>query len=278
MFRQQRHGKGFAKLNLVEMYSLLRFFDVQDLARTQQCSRAFCFVAGQPTLWFRLAVWRKQHCRLETSFCLRGQVTRLEGREYLKIEHAAYQAQKREKSNQEYLDKKQKCRAYALYPHGPETFTDEIPDYYSKIFGIVTACCIAAGLPAIILVAKRADDKNKEGDWSDNLIPSYFILAFVLLIILCLFRLFCSNPYTGNLRSMRWSDFTVVFLLQWFGRVTMVYCFINLILFASNLSLIGDGDENSPATYVVFDSHGAHSYRKKITGKNQRSNADSIVT
>ena len=52
LFRQKRYGKGFAKLNLVEMYTLLRFLEPQDLARIQECSRAFCFVAGQEALWY----------------------------------------------------------------------------------------------------------------------------------------------------------------------------------------------------------------------------------
>ena len=197
----------------------------------------------------RLASWRKQYPRLTQAFALHGQVQQLQGKEYLKCEIGANQLQKRHLKNLRRLEMIGVCREHSLYPISC-TITNKSEPYHIAI-GLTLVCCIIAGLPAVILFAKRADDKESDGDWTPWLIPTYIgFLPLVLCLLVFLCGLFSSNSYWGReLQTMRCFDFTCIFIFQWLGRAAMIICFVCVTWFARNLSAIGDDDEDAPKSY-----------------------------
>ena len=117
----------------------------------------------------------------------------------------------------------------------------------------MSVCFGLAALPMYVLLAQRADDKESNDDWTPFLVPTYVMLAWILsAIVLCCCLSSSKWRYESdipNLRTMPGTDFIAHFIVQWSSRVVMVICFVCLILFAMNLSAIGDGDDDAPASY-----------------------------
>ena len=185
-------------------YFLLRYLEPCDLARTQECSRALCFVAGQETLWYvlftrshhakmtfshfnnntniikyrsRLATYRKQNKRLDRR--LPPHVRKLDGKTYLKLEFESYKAQSEAKCKHEREMSIGSCRMRLMYPHGRIALNSGVTIVGMILFLSTLVCTALASIPIAVLLPFRADDSDSTENWTPWLVPSYILLALV---------------------------------------------------------------------------------------------------